>query len=148
MSLIELVRGAVQRLEARPRWLRWLETAPPAVRSADERFRRTFVRFQLPCAGLVVCVFAAAKNYGLLAPPSIASFWLLLAGMVALSWPVPILRLAVAAHRGANAADGLAARLRALSAGASILGALIVVCLVALVALTARVTLNAGLPWF
>jgi len=117
IQISRVVKRALHRLQAPPRWLRWLEAAPLAVREADRSVRRAYLFYQLPCAALIVFLYAGAKHFGWLASRPTVALCLLLAGMVALGWPINILRLALAARRSVSAATGaLALRLRILAA--------------------------------
>lgn len=144
MPFTRLACHFVQRLEARPRWLRWLEVSPPSVREADERARRGYVRYQLPSVAVLICAYEGAKYVG---ASSLVGIWFALAGTAALLWPAGILRLAVASHRAARAKVAVATRLRWLSVGLFALGTVSVVVLAALFALASVATFPGLLQW-
>ena len=56
LQVAYVIERVLQRLEARPRWLRWLEAAPLSFREADRIARRAYLFYQLPC----VAVFGEA----------------------------------------------------------------------------------------
>lgn len=142
MQVTLLVERALQRLvEARPRWLRWLEAAPLAVREADRLARRAYLFYQLPCVAVFVCLYSGAKHLGWLTSHPIVALWLPLPGIVALVWPVYIVRLALAARQSVASLTGtLALRLRTLAAIGFILAGLIGIALASLVGFVVVVT--------
>lgn len=140
MQIMRIVRPLLQRLEVRPRWLRWLEAAPLAVREADRLARRVYLFYQLPCAAVLACLYAGTKRLGWLESHPIIAVCLPFLGVVALVWPVYIARLALAAHRSVASSTGtLALRLRALAVFGFVLVGLIAIALSSLVGLLAVV---------
>lgn len=138
---MQIVQLLLQRLEERPRWLRWLADAPLAVREADRLARRAYLVYQLPCAIGFVCAYAVPRQLGWLASSPLVGLWLLALGLAALVWPVYIARLAVAAYRNAGISTGsMASRLRTLAVVSFVLAGLLAFVFFGVVASLAIVT--------
>ena len=131
VRLINVARGMYSQLLARPRWLRWLEAAPPSVRKADARFRHSYLS-QLFIALLCAIALGAIKQHGG-AVPILATLWLAFLGIAALVWPVSAFQLALVAHRSASIECAISKQLHWFSFG---LFAYAVVSAFALIALT------------
>ena len=149
MQITNIARRLLQRLEARPRWMRWIEAAPLSVREADRVARRAYFLHQVPIMLLFLCLHAGAKYLGWLASSPSVGLWLLLGGFVALGWPYHICRLAIAAQRSVGSSTGpLALRLRILAIIGFALTGLIVIIFVGFLALVATVTVATNTPSF
>ncbi len=147
MKITHIARRLLQRLEARPPWMRWIEAAPLSVREADCLARRAYFLHQLPLVLLFVSLHAGAEHLGWLASSPSVGLWLLLGGFFALGWPYHIWRLAIAAQRSVGSSTGaLALRLRILAIIGFALTGLMVIIFVGLLALVATVTVATNAP--
>ena len=143
LGVMLIVKSFLKKFEERPPWLRWLETAPSAVREAESLARRVYLVYQLPCAIVVACVYAGGRQLGWLAASSLVGLWLLMLGITALIWPLYIARLAFAAYRNIGISTGsMAWRLRALAIVAFVLAGLLCIVLIGMVVLLMVVTVT------
>ena len=140
---MQIVKSFLKKFEERPPWLRWLETAPSAVREAESLARRAYLLYQLPCAIVVACVYAGGRQLGWLTASSLVGLWLLVLGIAALTWPLYIVRLAFAASRNIGISTAImASRLRAFAAVAFVLAGLLGIVLIGTVVLLTVVTVT------
>ena len=86
-----------------PSCMRWLEAAAPAAHDQQYRVRKALLFFQLPLMVALAFAHFVGKQLQLLEPGHPVLFWVITLALVAVLWPLPWLRLGVAAHQSIGA---------------------------------------------